>query len=137
MYSAASGTWTTANWGMPTALEGVAAVTGADGLVYAIGGYDGCTPYNSVNAYNPGTHTWAAKANLPNSLFDMAAAPAPSGTIYAMGGYDATLTHVSSSVYAYSTASRHLVIGRCDANRPLWPRGRDRVRRPNLRRRWR
>lgn len=63
--------------------EALAAATGLDGRIYAIGG-TGAT--NIVEAYTPGTDTWTTMANLPTPRSALAAATGTDGRIYAIGG---------------------------------------------------
>jgi hypothetical protein len=63
-------TWTTVA-PMPTARLALAAVTGTDGTIYAIGGEDwnGFTrvPFSNMEAYNPATNTWKTLASMPTA----------------------------------------------------------------------
>ncbi len=85
--------------------SGLAATTGADGTIYALGG-DGDTYYaqSSAFAYTPATDSWRSVASLPDARVDLAAATDADGTIYALGGADASNTP-QSSVYAYTPAT--------------------------------
>jgi hypothetical protein len=49
-YDTTTNTWTTVA-SMPTARTNLPAVTGPDGRIYAIGGFDGSTIVNTVEAY--------------------------------------------------------------------------------------
>jgi hypothetical protein len=73
--------------------DGLCAVAakGADGRVriYAIGGRDDSKPGNglsTVEAYDPATDTWAARAPMPTHRHALAATLGPDGRIYAVGG---------------------------------------------------
>jgi PKD repeat protein len=94
--------WATAA-GMPTAREGLAAVTGPDGRIYALGGYNGA-PLNTVEAYDPATNTWAAVAPMLNARYGLAAVAGPDGRIYALGGYNNN-AGVLNTVEAYNPAT--------------------------------
>jgi hypothetical protein len=99
-----SGSWRTVA-PMPTAREGLAAVMGPDGKIYAIGGYNFNTLegyLNTLEAYNPSTNTWtcsvgdpssgcssASMAPMPTARWALAAATGPDGRIYAIGGWNA------------------------------------------------
>jgi hypothetical protein len=72
---------------MPTARSGLAAVTGPDGRIYAIGGFNNL-PLATVEAYDPATGTWTTKAPMPTARNLLAAAVGPDGRIYAIGGFD-------------------------------------------------
>src|SRR5947209_15002617 len=52
-----SGTWNT-EIPMPSARGHLATATGADGRIYAIGGYDGHSYLMTIEAYDPVTHGW-------------------------------------------------------------------------------
>ncbi len=104
-YHAATNTWSQVS-ALPTSdRSGLAATTGADGTIYAIGGY-GNTYYaqSSVFAYTPATDSWRSLASLPGARVDLAAATGAGGAIYAIGGADASNT-AQSSVYAYTPAT--------------------------------
>ena len=73
--------------------DGLCAVAakGADGRVriYAIGGRDDSKPGNglsTVEAYDPATDTWSARAPMPTHRHALAATRGPDGRIYAVGG---------------------------------------------------
>ena len=59
---ALSGAWTTKT-PMPTARYGLG-VGVLSGGVYAVGGYDGTTFLNTVEAYSPSSNTWLSKAPM-------------------------------------------------------------------------
>ena len=70
----------------------VAAVTGPDGFVYALGGWVGGGGGSNqvlavVEAYDPATNAWAPKAPMPTPRAGLAAVTA-GGLIYALGGGD-------------------------------------------------
>jgi N-acetylneuraminic acid mutarotase len=89
---------------MPTPREALCAVTagGPHGRrwVYAIGGRGALhgrvwDNLNTVEAYDPSTDTWIARAPMPLRLHASAATMGPDGKIYVMGGfgYDAPFTN--------------------------------------------
>jgi N-acetylneuraminic acid mutarotase len=82
---------------MPIGRLGLAAAA-VDGIIYAIGGYNGIYPeVNEANeAYDPVTDTWTTKSDMPTGRFGLAAAVVD-GIIYAIGG--------SSSATQYETAN--------------------------------
>ena len=83
-YDPATNSWTTvASVSIPR--YGLAAVTGSDGLIYAIGGNSGGVD-NTVEAYNSQTHSWASVAPLPTARSGLAAVQGSDGRIYAIGG---------------------------------------------------
>src|SRR5689334_3015340 len=45
-----------------------------DGLIYAVGGWNGCTPDNTVEVYDPSADTWTPKAPLPTARGNIALA---------------------------------------------------------------
>jgi hypothetical protein len=79
-----------------------AAVTGLDGLIYAIGGYNSEGPVSTVEAYDPALNQWHTKA-LTFTGQALAAAVDPKGLIYAIGGVDSTGA-MQASVYSYDPA---------------------------------
>jgi N-acetylneuraminic acid mutarotase len=71
---------------MPTARWGLAATTGLDGRIYAVGGFDGADNLHTVEVYDPSTGQWSAVAPLPSEASFLAAATGRDGRIYAFGG---------------------------------------------------
>ena len=63
---------------------GLAAV---DGKIYAIGGYDGGSVLDSVEAYDPQLGAWALVASMSGKRHCHASVVLD-GKIYAMGGHD-------------------------------------------------
>lgn len=78
----AQGTWET-KASMPTARIALAGAQ-VDGVVYAIGGYNG-SRLATVEAYDPATNTWSSKAPMPTARSNLVAA-AVNGSVYAVGG---------------------------------------------------
>src|SRR5690349_18307638 len=70
---------------MPTARWGLAATTGTDGRIYAIGGYNNGF-LSTVEAYDPGTNTWTTRASMRIARYGQGAATGPDGRIYVCGG---------------------------------------------------
>ena len=69
----------------------LAAVTGSDGRIYAIGGFDGTNYYARVEGFNATSNTWtSAQAMAAGARAYLAGAAGPDGRIYAIGGYDGT-----------------------------------------------
>lgn len=87
---------------MPTARGQAAVIAGDDGLIYAMGGYNGSTVFDVVEAYNPATNSWTTKAPLLNATRGAAVAKGLDGIIYVFSG-----THFGKidSVQAYNTTS--------------------------------
>ncbi len=88
---------------MPTARDLLAAATGSDGRIYAIGGYNGGT-LTTVEAYDPATDHWEAVAPMPTARERLAAATSPDGRIYAIGGYNSYGSNLAT-VEAYDPAN--------------------------------
>jgi hypothetical protein len=86
IYNPAAGTWSPAP-PMLTPRMGLAAVTGPDGLIYAIGGSGGGSlSLATVEAYDPDKEAWNPKASLQTERSFLAAVTGPDGKIYAIGG---------------------------------------------------
>jgi N-acetylneuraminic acid mutarotase len=88
---------------MPVARFDALSVTGADGRIYAIGGFYTDNPYrplNHVDAYDPTTDKWVAVAHLRAPRGGVATALGPDGLIYVFGGTDGSFTPLNT-VEAY------------------------------------
>ncbi len=98
-YDPATNVWTT-KAPMPTARTGLAAVTGRNGLIYAVGGSlrlppgaQCCWPSTPIaEEYDPTTNSWASKAPMPTSRAFAGAAVGRDDKVYVVGGYSATET---------------------------------------------
>jgi N-acetylneuraminic acid mutarotase len=98
IYDPKSDSWSSgAN--MEVARDGVAAATGADGTIYAVGGFDGAQSVNSAESYNPATDKWTALPAMTSKRTDLAAAAGPDGRIYALGGADGATVFASTEIY--------------------------------------
>ena len=84
---------------MPTARSQAAIVTGDDGLIYVMGGWDGVTVLTTVEAYNPLLDTWATRTSMPSATRGPAVAKGVDGIIYVIGGT------ASTALQAYNTTS--------------------------------
>jgi N-acetylneuraminic acid mutarotase len=85
-YTPSTNSWETLA-SMPTARALLSAVTGADGRIYAIGGFNEAHGTLSlVEAYTPSTNSWARVASMPSARYDLATAAGDDGRIYAFGG---------------------------------------------------
>ncbi|MCB4366862.1 hypothetical protein KIH07_24255 [Hydrogenophaga taeniospiralis] len=87
VYDTQSGAWTIKR-SMPTQRFGLAAVFGADGKLYAMGGHgpDG-HPVAEVHVYDPATDMWTSCAPLPSPRYHVVGVRAAStGRIFAIGG---------------------------------------------------
>ncbi len=87
---------------MPTARGQAAVITGDDGLIYVMGGYNNTDELTTVEAYNPATNTWTTKAEMPQKTRGAAVAKGTDGIIYVIGGYVSTWIN---TVQAYNTTS--------------------------------
>jgi N-acetylneuraminic acid mutarotase len=88
---------------MTTPRDGLGAVTDPDVRIYAIGGYNG-GPETAVEAYTPGTDSWATVAPMPTARGFVAATVGPDGRIYAIGGYNGA-TYLTTEAYTPGTNS--------------------------------
>jgi len=87
---------------MPTPRGQVAVITGDDGLIYVMGGYNGTAEFNMTQAYNPITNTWTTRAEMPQRTRGAAVAKGSDGIIYVIGGY---FSGVLTDMQAYNTTS--------------------------------
>ncbi|XP_040026579.1 kelch-like protein 18 [Gasterosteus aculeatus] len=91
---------------------GVAVV---NGLLYAIGGYDGQSRLSTVEVYNPETDSWTRVSSMNSQRSAMGTAVID-GNIYVCGGYDGTSS--LNSVECYSPESdRWTVVTEMSASR--------------------
>jgi RNA polymerase sigma factor (sigma-70 family) len=58
-----------------------------DGIIYAIGGWDGSSFFSTVEAYNPKTDTWTKKKDMPTARCGLFTSVVD-GIIYAIGGWN-------------------------------------------------
>jgi N-acetylneuraminic acid mutarotase len=99
-YDSTTNTWSTLA-PMPTAREGLAAATGPDGRIYAIGGYTSSNgTVNTVEAYDPKTNRWQTAAPMSTGRNQLVAAAA-NGRIYAIGGLTSS-NGTGNAVEAYN-----------------------------------
>ncbi|XP_039609452.1 kelch-like protein 18 isoform X1 [Polypterus senegalus] len=75
---------------------GVAVV---NGLLYAIGGYDGQSRLSTVEVYNPDTDSWTQVASM-NSKRSAMGTVVVGGQIYVCGGYDGSSSLISVECYS-------------------------------------
>ena len=85
---------------MPTPRAQASIITGDDGRIYVMGGYNGSKVFNMTEAYNPTTNTWTTRADMPQETRGAAVAKGPDGIIYVIGGAG----HLPT-VQAYNTTS--------------------------------
>ena len=89
-YTPSTNTWVEVSV-MPTARQALAAATGPDGRIYAIGGSNSPTGLRALGiteAYTPTTNTWSELAVMPTPRYGLGAATGTDGRIYAIGGYN-------------------------------------------------
>ncbi len=62
------------------------AATGANGLIYAMGGIDGAGVVATVEAYDPASDRWSKRTGMTTARAELGVAAASNGKIYAVGG---------------------------------------------------
>jgi hypothetical protein len=72
---------------MPTARGNLGVAAGADGLIYAIGGF-ATQPVATVEAYNPVANVWQEATSLPHPTVGPGVTVNPDGGIVVVGGFD-------------------------------------------------
>ena len=85
VYDPRTNAWSTVT-PMPTGRAMLAATTGPDGRIYALGGCGDACPDNTVEAYDPTTNSWTTLAPLGTARQELSAATGADGRIYAIGG---------------------------------------------------
>jgi N-acetylneuraminic acid mutarotase len=80
---------------MPTAREDLGAARGADGQIYAVGGYNSGGYLATTEAYNPDTNTWSIVGSLPLKICCAGVVAVATGQIYAIGGEGDSSTQVA------------------------------------------
>src|SRR5207247_6062439 len=88
-----------------TARLGLAAGV-VNGVLYAVGGYNSNGALSSLEAYDPATGTWTAKASMSSVRYEPGGGVV-GGTLYAVGGADNSNNLILSiaTVEAYDPAS--------------------------------
>ncbi len=103
VYNPSTNTWTTAA-PMPTGRQDLAVVP-INGVLYAVGGWNlALTPggeLNVVEAYDPVTNTWTAKAAMPTAR-SLLAAGSVNGLLYAIGGVVNSSNTTLATVESYN-----------------------------------
>ena len=117
---------------MPTARSLLAAVTGADGRIYAIGGENASGRLDTVEVYDPNTNKWTKAAPMPTARNHLAATLGPDNLIYAIGGVGG-----ANIVEAYNPSTNKWTTVAPMPYRPSWAGSRHRPRWSNLRNRGR
>ena len=102
IYDPATDSWLSAP-PMPTARYWHAAVTGPDGLIYAIGGFGASALSATVEAYDPDAEAWHTKASLLTPRAFLAAVTF-NGLIFAIGGLGGA-PEVLASVEVYDPST--------------------------------
>jgi hypothetical protein len=82
---------------MPVATAGSAAIKGADGKYYVIGGTAGGVVTNLVQVYDPGSNTWSLATPLPMAVTGASAAVDTLGRLVIMGGADSNNVDVATT----------------------------------------
>jgi N-acetylneuraminic acid mutarotase len=81
------------------------AVTGLDGRIYAVGGYDDkFTQTTAIDAYDLTTGAWTTVTHLPSVVSEFAVTRGHDGRIYVFGGYDSRYNY-SPHAWAYDPAT--------------------------------
>jgi N-acetylneuraminic acid mutarotase len=105
-YDPSSNTWAT-RASLPTPRSALAVATGANGMVYAIGGGSvpggPPSPVGVVEAYDPSLNAWSGRAPMPTARHSLGLVSAPNGRLYAIGGN--SLSGVTSVVEEYDPAN--------------------------------
>ena len=101
-YDASTDTWK-AHHHMKTARDGAAAVTGTDGRIYVLGGFDGAKSLSSVESYDPATNKWENEASMRTPRDGLGAVLGSDGQIYAIGGENGPDVLTSVEIYNFGT----------------------------------
>jgi N-acetylneuraminic acid mutarotase len=101
-YHASTNKWKTLAH-MTTARDGPAAVTGSDGRIYVLGGFNGSESLSSVEAYDPTTNSWSSVTSMNTARDGLGAVLGPDEQIYAIGGENGAETLSSVEVYNFTT----------------------------------
>jgi N-acetylneuraminic acid mutarotase len=104
VYDPATNSWSSLA-PLPTARASLAAVTGSDGLIYAIGGTPGSNNLATVEAYDPAGDTWVTKQQMQTARAALAAVATSAGSIYAIGGIGSATPVSSVEVFDIATNS--------------------------------
>ncbi len=90
---------------MPVAESGAAAVFGAYGQVYLIGGLTASGAAPNVFIFNPVLNEWASDAPLPTAVYDAAATIDAAGNLDVLGGFNSSGSAVSTFYQAPALAA--------------------------------
>ncbi|MGK5444639.1 Kelch repeat-containing protein [Micromonospora sp. URMC 105] len=114
---------------MPTPRQLLAATTGRDGRIYAVGGHHYRT-LSALEIYDPKTNRWTTGAPMPTPRYEMGVASGPDGRIFAIGGCGNGVLNVLDVVEVYSprtntwTTAAPLPTRRCLVDATSGPDGR-------------
>jgi len=86
-YDPATNKWTVLPHEMLTPRYDLAAVTGSNGRIYAIGGMYQCSAVDLVEEFDPVTKTWAQKTPMPTARYGAAAVATTDGRVFVLGGW--------------------------------------------------
>ena len=86
-YNPITDSWNTALPSMPTGRIDLAAATGRNGRIYAMGGFAGSQETKRVESFNPTTGLWSLEPDMPSGRSQLAAVGLGK-RVWALGGYD-------------------------------------------------
>ena len=95
-YAVTANVWTALS-PMPVATAGSAAIMGADGKIYVIGGTVGGIVTNLVQVYDPVSDAWQLSTPLPSAITAAGGVTDVSGHLVVLGGADAGGVDVAST----------------------------------------
>jgi hypothetical protein len=95
-YDVSANAWTTL-MPMPVATAGSAAIRGADGKYYVIGGTAGGVVTNLVQVYDPGSNNWLLSTPLPAVVTAAGGAMDTLGRLVVLGGADGNNVDLSAT----------------------------------------
>jgi N-acetylneuraminic acid mutarotase len=120
IYDAAANAWALST-PLLTPRAGHVAVTGHDGTIYVIGGYDNNqNTLSSVEALHPSASQWTNVASMNMARYQLAVVTGPDGKIYAIGGVPASGT-LTNTVEVYDPAADSWTIGPLPPGPPSLP----------------
>ncbi|WP_243408183.1 Kelch repeat-containing protein [Frankia canadensis] len=102
--------WTEAA-NLPTPRTDLAAATGTDGRIYAIGGRAGGRATDTVEVYTPSSDSWASGTPLPAAMGEPRAARGTDGRIYVLDGTMMAVYDPDASSWSTADAPPNPVVG--------------------------